>query len=65
MKWSLKFILEWSHFWSQFWSVFFFILFKNAFCFIYKNSDYNLLPVEGILLDGLTTSMAEVNKQKF
>ena len=26
------------------------IVFKNVFCFIYKNSDYNFLPVEGIIL---------------
>ena len=39
MEWSLESILEW---------FFFLILFKNVFWFIYKNSDYNLLPVEGI-----------------
>ena len=50
---------------------FFLILFKNAFCFIYKNSDYNLLPVEGIIWwidyihDCTLTVMTEVNKQKF
>ena len=39
----------WSGVWSHFWSGFFLILFKNAFCFIYKNSYYNLLPDEGII----------------
>jgi hypothetical protein len=40
MEFILESILEW---------FFFLILFKNAFCFIYKNSDYNLLSVEGII----------------
>ena len=44
---------------------FFSILLKYTFCFIYKNSDYNLWLLK-VLFDGLTTlkSMAEVNKQK-
>jgi len=46
------------HVWSGVWShflesilewVFIKKKFKNAFCFIYKNSHYNLLPVEGII----------------
>ena len=45
---------------------FFLILFKNAFCFIYKNIDYNLLPVEDIIWQiDYIKYMAGVNKQKF
>ena len=47
MEWSLESLLE--SILKCFFFLFFFILFKMAFCFIYKNSDYNLLPIEGII----------------
>jgi hypothetical protein len=55
MEWSLEFSLEWSleslleSFLESILECFFILnYFKNAFCLIYKNSDYNLLPVDGI-----------------
>jgi hypothetical protein len=50
MEWSLESRLEsfFESIFECFFSVFYY--FKNAFGFIYKNSDYNLLPVEGIYL---------------
>jgi hypothetical protein len=41
MEWSLEFILGCFLKKKN--------LFKNAFYFIYKNSDYNVFPVEGII----------------
>jgi hypothetical protein len=58
LEWKLEFIWESGVTFGVIFGVFlessvecffFLILFKNVFCFIYKNSDYNLLPVEGII----------------